>query len=400
MTSAPPVNRPLPKGWRWVRLGEVCSLARATIEPTDALAPALPYVGLENIESNSGRISLNESTQVQGLSFTFNENHVLYGKLRPYLNKVALPVFSGRCSTEIIPLLPNRDVDREYLAWRLRLPSSVDFAMKGKTGSRMPRADMKDFINLPIPLPSLDEQCRIVARLNEQMAVAERTRRAADRMAEAAHALPSALLREIFPLNGENLPQRWRWVRLGDICNIVIGKTPSRNNPTAWGGSHVWVKISDMANDPVTQTSETLSNEGSNACSGRLLSKGTLLYSFKLTIGKTAFAGVDLFTNEAIAGLIPKHPENLSMPFLQYALSTADTSRLTGNAVKGKTLNKRSLAVLPVPLPPFEEQQHIVTRTKAQMAAAERVRREAEAQAEDAAAMAGTLLHDAFHAVL
>ena len=175
-----------------------------------------------------------------------------------------------------------------------------------------------------------------------------------------------------------SLLEGWRWVRLGDICQIIIGKTPNRKDPNAWGGSHAWAKISDMDSDIVTQTAEALSDKGSAACSGRLLNKGTLLYSFKLTIGKTAFAGVDLFTNEAIAGLSPKCPEDVSMPFLRYALSIADTSQFTGNAVKGKTLNKRSLALLPIPLPPPNEQQSVVARLNERMAAAERIQRAAD----------------------
>ena len=191
-------DRPLPEGWLWARLGEVCAFSREAIAPDDLLVNELPCVGLENIASHTGQITLTGST-VKGISFRFDERHVLYGKLRPYLNKVACPTFTGRCSTEIIPLLPKESVDRKYLGWYLRLPSTVDFAMKTKTGSRMPRADMKEFSRLPIPLPPLDEQRRIVARLEERLAAADRARRAAEDILAAMAAMPKALLREILP---------------------------------------------------------------------------------------------------------------------------------------------------------------------------------------------------------
>ena len=394
--TAPLLNRPLPKGWHWVKLGEVAEFLDSRRQPINAPERTRRKAGKppESLYPYYGA-----NGQVDWIdSYLFDEPTVLLAEDGGFFGSASRPIayrVDGKywVNNHAHVLRPRSNITLKYLHYSLSIRPDVGAMVSGSTRGKLNQAVAAQ---IPIPLSPLEEQRRIVARLDEQMGAAERARRAADRMAEAARALPSAVLRKAFPAREENLPQGWRWVRLGDICDIVIGKTPSRNNPAAWGGNHVWVKISDMDNDPVTQTSETLSDEGSRACSGRLLNKGTLLYSFKLTIGKTAFAGVDLFTNEAIAGLIPKHPENLSMPFLQYALSTADTSRLTGNAVKGKTLNKRSLAVLPVPFPPFEEQQHIVTRIEEQMTGAKQAQREAEAQAEDAAAVAAALLREAF----
>ena len=154
-------------------LGDVCEQARQTISPNTPLATSLPYLSLEHIESNTGRIlrKPSESLEDEGLSntFAFNSQHVLYGKLRPYLNKVALPDFSGRCTTEAIPLTPKRDIDREYLAWILRRQETVDAAMRGKTGSRMPRANVTELLSLKIPLPPLPEQKQIVGILSDRL---------------------------------------------------------------------------------------------------------------------------------------------------------------------------------------------------------------------------------------
>ncbi len=192
------------------------------------------------------------------------------------------------------------------------------------------------------------------------------------------------------------LPNGWHWAQLGELCKIVIGKTPSRDNPSAWGGPHPWVKISDMDTDLITTTSETLSDEGWQVCRNRLLSTGTLLYSFKLTIGKTAFAGMDLFTNEAIAGLSPKRGKELSMPFIRYALRLTDTSEHSENAVKGRTLNKQSLASLPIPLPSLDEQQRVVDRLEEQVVAADRVQYTASQVVETACALPSALLRKTF----
>lgn len=188
----------------------------------------------------------------------------------------------------------------------------------------------------------------------------------------------------------KKLPNGWQWVKLGDVCEIIIGKTPSRNNPRAWGGKHQWAKISDL-DGIVVKTSETLSDEGAKICQGRLLEKGTLMYSFKLTIGKTAFAGTDLYTNEAIAGLVPKKDDLITPTFLYYALSITDPLEYASYAVKGRTLNKKTLPLITIPLPPLSEQQRIVAALEAQMAVAERARNAAEEMLEAVKALTENL---------
>lgn len=198
----PGPTEPLPDGWRWVRLGEVCVEDRKIVEPNSNLAQTLPYLSLEHIESNSGRILKhpNEPVGDEGKSttFAFDSRHVLYGKLRPYLNKVALPDFAGRCTTEIIPLLPTEQVDREFLCWLLRRPETVEAAMREKTGSRMPRANMRELMKIHVPLPPLSEQKRIAAILREQMAQVDRLRKALEEQLDTINKLPAALLREAF----------------------------------------------------------------------------------------------------------------------------------------------------------------------------------------------------------
>lgn len=191
----------LPAGWRWARLGEVCEEDKTTIKPSDESCSSMPYLSLEHVESETGNIDLDNGSyddrEVLSNTFSFSSEHVLYGKLRPYLNKVALPDFSGRCTTEIIPLIP-KDATRGYLARVLRRPESVQFAMRDKTGSRMPRTDMKAFMKLPVPLPSLDEQERIASELDARIAAAGALASKIRERLEAIDALPGAYLGKAF----------------------------------------------------------------------------------------------------------------------------------------------------------------------------------------------------------
>lgn len=190
----------LPPGWRWVRLSSICSQDRQIIEARSEQAKKLPYVGLEDIEANTGRIvnSTFGDNELSGISttFLFNPKHVLYGKLRPYLNKVALPDFAGRCTTEIIPLLPDEGTHREFLAWLLRSTEFLNLAMRGTTGSRMPRADMKELGKIFVAHPPFAEQKRIAGILNEKMATIDKARAAAEAQLAAIKTLQFSSVKE------------------------------------------------------------------------------------------------------------------------------------------------------------------------------------------------------------
>jgi type I restriction enzyme S subunit len=99
-------------------------------------------------------------------AFAFSDIHVLYGKLRRYLNKVYLPPFSGKCSTELIPLRPNKRIQRAYLAFFLRAPATAEKISQRVAGARMPRAEMSFVMSLPIPLPPVKVQRHIVDMLS------------------------------------------------------------------------------------------------------------------------------------------------------------------------------------------------------------------------------------------
>ena len=103
---------------RTVQLGEVAAVDR--LAASEAECAALPYVGLEHIEKDSGNFTDGFRCKPETLlatKFKFTSRHVLYGKLRPYLNKVALPDFDGVCTTEILPLIPKDGVlDRGFLS--------------------------------------------------------------------------------------------------------------------------------------------------------------------------------------------------------------------------------------------------------------------------------------------
>ncbi|EAJ9782049.1 type I restriction endonuclease [Campylobacter coli] len=157
-----------------------------------------------------------------------------------------------------------------------------------------------------------------------------------------------------------NLPQGWEVKKLGDIAEIQIGKTPSRNNIDFFQGENIWLSIRDLKSKFVSSSSEKISNEAISKTNMKVVPKGTLLMSFKLTLGKTAFAECDLYTNEAIAAIFIKN-KNINKYFLDYVLKFTDLEKYVDNAVKGKTLNKQKLKQIEILLPKnIKEQERIV----------------------------------------
>ena len=217
--------------WRSVRLGDVCREDRCIVEARSERARQLRYLSLEHIESGTGRI-LREpgdaiSDEGNSTTFAFDERHVLYGKLRPYLNKVALPDFSGRCTTELIPLLPTNELARDYLAFVLRRNETVAITMRGKTGSRMPRADMDTLRDMEIPLPPLDEQLRIAARLREELSGVAQARAALERNSPPPKPCPQPIFARSSKAPRRSIGRSGVW----EISARSSGEF--KNNPTA-----------------------------------------------------------------------------------------------------------------------------------------------------------------------
>jgi len=146
----------------------------------------------------------------------------------------------------------------------------------------------------------------------------------------------------------------WEEKRLGQICEISMGRTPPRLNAAMWGDGHVWLSIADLKSKVVSESKEQITALATTSM--QVIPKGTLLMSFKLSIGRVCFAGCDLFTNEAICSF-----NNLqeNAEFLYYTLGRTDFSLYGKQAVKGYTLNKESLNLVKVRLPPDEEQTAI-----------------------------------------
>lgn len=149
-------------------------------------------------------------------------------------------------------------------------------------------------------------------------------------------------------------------VPLADVCEIVIGRTPSRSEPSYWSGDLPWLSIADMNQGRhLTRTKERVTAAAAEACKLKFIEPGTVVMSFKLSIGKVGITGTRMATNEAIAALPVKNSERLDPGYLSRVLKSMDHSGGANRAAMGGTLNKASLAAIRIPLPPLGEQRRI-----------------------------------------
>ena len=169
---------------------------------------------------------------------------------------------------------------------------------------------------------------------------------------------------EVYPVDTPfDIPDSWEWVRFKDLVDYSMGKTPPRKETEYWSnGTLPWVSIADLVADgTVTATKECVNSfAAENTFKGKISKAGTLLMSFKLTVGKVSILGIDAFHNEAIISIYPfVDPDKITTMFLFATLPLLSQSGDTKSAIKGNTLNSDSLDALLIPLPPIMEQKRI-----------------------------------------
>jgi type I restriction enzyme S subunit len=171
----------IPHGWKEFRLDELADIERRIVDSTNIENGAI-YIGLEHITGDGEFTNIRpvQNGQIASSKYKFDDKHILYGKLRPYLRKIALPSFAGVCSTDIVPIRvkPGR-AERTYLFYYLRRPQMVSLAEARSAGANLPRISPSALEEFPILAPSnVAEQCRIAAILEKADTIRRQRRQA------------------------------------------------------------------------------------------------------------------------------------------------------------------------------------------------------------------------------
>ena len=185
--------------WPVKTLGDVVRFDSETARPED-LSSRDVYVGLENIASDGTLIGLGNvsAEMLKSNKARFTGDHILFGKLRPYLVKVVRPDFPGVCSTDILPIKPSAELSRDFLYWYMRSPAVIEAATGASTGTTLPRVSPTTLKSFEISVPPLDEQKRIVGRLDAMRAKTSEMVAAYDAKLQAAKNLRQSILESAF----------------------------------------------------------------------------------------------------------------------------------------------------------------------------------------------------------
>ena len=346
-----------------VALGDVCIQDRTIAKAADQR----PVLGLDQINSDDGTIHAAQGSKAaggEGTYFVYDERHVLFSKLRPYLNKVGKPTSSGRCSTELVPLLPNTKIVREYLFYLMRSPRLLEAAIASSTGARMPRANVDVLLREKIALPPLDEQQRIVDILDRAASI-QRLRQAAD---EKLKQIIPALFVDMFGDPATN-PKGWPTTRLGTHVEEFRYGTSQKSGATGLPVLRIPNVISDTLDTGEIKLVELNAAEQQRL----LLRDGDLL--FVRTNGNPDYVGRSaVFDRTAMdkAGfdgskcvyasylIRARLNAGLSPHFLQAYLTTAEGRKFLRERSKTSAgqynINIEGLSSLPVYVPPISLQ--------------------------------------------
>lgn len=233
-------NATIPDDWSSFPFGALVDLSTEAISPDKAAG--LPYVGLEHLDPGSARVARwGDSTDVRSTKYLFRPGEILYGKLRPYLDKAALAEFAGFCSTDIMVFRTRPDVCAGYVVYLLHGQSFRGHAASTTAGVNHPRTSWSSLRPFSVPLPPLSEQ-RAIARVLQTV---QQAREATERVIAAAREVKRSMLRHLFtygPVSVEEadqvalkateygaVPARWEITPLSSCAEVQSGVTKGRD---------------------------------------------------------------------------------------------------------------------------------------------------------------------------
>jgi type I restriction enzyme, S subunit len=220
---------------RTLRLSDVLHISSERIEPMEFPDSSFNYIGLENIEGHTGRLVKQTRTpgsQIQSTKNVFRERQILYGKLRPYLNKVYLADEDGICSTDIFVLTCNeKHILPEFAAYYLRSERALEMVQNLTVGANLPRVDAKGFLSIDIPVPSLSEQKKIIRIIDAAESIVDLRGKVIARTDQVGRALFHQILSDASKV--ENVPLGELLLRIESGWSPVCHDEPADSDQ--WG---------------------------------------------------------------------------------------------------------------------------------------------------------------------
>ena len=351
----------IPLNWKCVKLSDITNYGKNKSVVGKSIHDEEWILELEDIEKNTS-VLLKKVRQKDRKSISnknkFGAGDLLYGKLRPYLNKCIVADEDGYCSTEIVPMSLNSNVINKYLQIVLMSPYYLNYVNEKSYGTKMPRLGTKDAQNSLIPLPPIEEQQRIVDKIEQIFTKIDEIKPIEEEIYNLKNNFViqikrNILVDEIISIDKKialenymdtKLKEGWKWVKFSEVADCRMGKT---------------ILGKELTNCGIPVYSATNTNEvfGFVPDAELILNKGDIVIPARgNSIGYATFINdeVATCTQTTIACKPKKNIYNKYLYYCCYAFKNV-WFKYTGSAIPQITISKINKNY--VPLPPFEQQK-------------------------------------------
>jgi len=405
----------IPETWKWVRLGDSLDVRDGTHDTPKYVAKGYPLVTSKNLKN--GIIDFDNCKYISELDYIkiserskVDRNDILFAMIGSIGNPV-LVLTDTKFSIKNMALFKNISsiIDMRYLLWFLFF--SQETMKKKASGGVQSFVSLKFLREFLFPLPPLAEQQRIVEKIEELLPLIERYEKAWTRLEElnkkfpldmqkailgqaikgklveqrveegTGHELFEAIQEEKKNLieegklkkqkelpditadeNPFEIPDTWKWVRLGEIGDWGSGATPSRTNPEYYGGDIPWLKTGDLTDGYIYDVPEYITGLALERTSVRLNPKGSILIAmYGATIGKLGILTKAMTTNQACCACIV-FPSIYNLYLFYFLLANRTTFIKKGEGGAQPNISKEKIVNTLIPLPPLAEQKRIVEK--------------------------------------
>lgn len=335
-------------------------------------------IGLENIESKTGKF-LQTDTVFEGDGVDFNVGDIVYGKLRPYLQKVWLAEFDGNAVGDFFVFKTNSNSFCNYVKYLLLSDGFTKEADGSTVGAKMPRVSSDFILSLRYAIPPLyeqhaiatylDKKCdeidKIITTQQKRIALLEELKQSIITHAVTKGLNPNAPMKDSGVEWIGEVPKHWETLRLRFVCELRNGYTPSKANPDFWtDGTIPWYRMEDIRETGrhLKEAKQYVTKEAIKG--GGLFEAGSFIMATTATIGEHALLIVDSLANQQFTNLKIRKSlaESLLTEFFFYYLFVVDDyCKTTTRTATFPAVNMEDLKNFAICLPPVEEQRSIIS---------------------------------------
>lgn len=290
------------------------------------------YVTTDNLLQNKqGKVEAEKMPKQSSSTVTrYDDNDILIANIRPYLKKIWFANYSGGSSSDVLTLKVKRGHCPKFIYYSLFRDDFFDYMMSGSKGTKMPRGDKNQILDFPIPDFELNQQkqiAKVLSDLDAKIEVNNKINAELEAMAKLVYGywfvqfdFPFDFAQGKPDFNGKpykssggkmvynevlkrEIPEGWEVDIVGNKLDVVLGGTPSTKRYEFWDGDIPWLNSGEVANFPIIDSEEKITQEGVNNSATVLMPKGTCVLSITRHL-RASILAVDSCANQSVVGIL------------------------------------------------------------------------------------------------